>query len=99
MAVRVANPRSNSFGKRCGQTLAQSPHAVHCFTSTYRAFWCRVTVKLPTKPETFFTVDRVSNSTLGCRDTSTIFGVRMQAEQSRVGKVLSSWAMCPPIDG
>ena len=29
----------------------------------------------------------------------TICGVRMQAAQSRVGKVLSNWAMCPPIDG
>ena len=31
--------------------------------------------------------------------TSDIFGVRMQAEQSSVGKVLSNWAMWPPIDG
>ena len=31
--------------------------------------------------------------------TSTIFGVRMQAEQSRVGKVLSSWAIRPPMLG
>ena len=30
---------------------------------------------------------------------STIFGVRMQAAQSRVGKVLSSWAMLPPMVG
>ncbi len=29
--------------------------------------------------------------------TLSIFGVRMQAEQSSVGKVLSSWAMCPPM--
>ena len=31
--------------------------------------------------------------------TSTIFGVMMHCEQSRVGKVSESWAMCPPIDG
>ena len=30
---------------------------------------------------------------------STILGVRIQAEQSRVGKVLSSWAMRPPMVG
>ena len=31
--------------------------------------------------------------------TEVIFGVRMQAAQSSVGKVLSNMAMCPPIDG
>ena len=36
---------------------------------------------------------------LGCIEASTIFGVRMQAEQSNVGKVLSSWAILPPILG
>jgi hypothetical protein len=36
---------------------------------------------------------------LGCVPTDTMRGVRMQAEQSRVGKVLSNWAMCPPIEG
>ena len=30
---------------------------------------------------------------------STIFGVRIQAAQSRVGKVLSSWDILPPIVG
>ena len=37
--------------------------------------------------------------TFSCCPTSDIFGVRMHAEQSSVGKVLSNWAMCPPIDG
>ena len=32
-------------------------------------------------------------------DASTIFGVRIQAEQSRVGKVLSSCDILPPILG
>ena len=36
---------------------------------------------------------------LGLARTSVIFGVRMQAAQSRVGKVLSNWAMCPPMEG
>ena len=31
--------------------------------------------------------------------TAVIFGVRMQAAQSRVGKVLSNIAMCPPMVG
>lgn len=36
---------------------------------------------------------------LGWAFASTIFGVRIQAEQSRVGKVLSSWDILPPILG
>ena len=37
---------------------------------------------------------------LGCvPDRRPSAGVRMQAAQSRVGKVLSNWAMWPPIDG
>ncbi len=35
----------------------------------------------------------------GCVPASFILGVRMQAAQSRVGNVLSNWAMWPPIDG
>ena len=36
-------------------------------------------------------------SMFGCLPTATIFGVRMQAAQSRVGKVLSNIAMWPPM--
>ena len=36
---------------------------------------------------------------LGCWATSTILGPRMQAEQSTVGKVLSSLAILPPMVG
>ena len=36
---------------------------------------------------------------LGCRPASIIFGPRIQVLQSRVGKVLSNWAMCPPMEG
>ena len=35
----------------------------------------------------------------GCEAHSTIFGVRMHAAQSSVGKVLSYWAMRPPMEG
>ncbi len=34
-----------------------------------------------------------------CCAASTIFGVRMHCEQSSVGNVSESCAMCPPIDG
>ena len=36
---------------------------------------------------------------LGLEPHSTILGVRMQAAQSSVGKVLSYWAIRPPMDG
>lgn len=36
---------------------------------------------------------------LGWLATSTILGVMMHWEQSRVGKVSESWAMCPPMEG
>ena len=35
----------------------------------------------------------------GSWPTDTILGVPMQAAQSRVGKVLSYWSMCPPTVG
>src|SRR3989304_4728822 len=35
----------------------------------------------------------------GCDPAETMRGVRMQAEQSSVGRGLWNWAMCPPIDG
>ena len=34
---------------------------------------------------------------LGCRPTSTSLGERIHIEQSLVGKVLSSWAIWPPM--
>ncbi len=36
---------------------------------------------------------------LVCLETSTIFGVRMHWEQSRVGKVSESWIIWPPMEG
>ena len=35
----------------------------------------------------------------GCALTAVILGVRMQAAQSSVGKVLSNMAMWPPMEG
>ena len=36
---------------------------------------------------------------IGWRATSTMRGVRMHCEQSRVGKVSESWLMWPPMEG
>ncbi len=36
---------------------------------------------------------------LGCRPTSTSLGESIHIEQSLVGKVLSSWAIWPPMVG
>jgi hypothetical protein len=38
-------------------------------------------------------------SIFGCRPTSTSLGERIHMEQSLVGKVLSSWAIWPPMLG
>jgi len=80
-----------------GQTAAQSPQPVHLERSTYRGAFVSLTVKRPASPSTDSTVRRVRISTLGCLPTSTSLGERMQAEQSLVGNVLSSWAMTPPM--
>ena len=39
------------------------------------------------------------SSMLRLSATSTIFGERVHVEQSRVGKVLSSWIILPPMEG
>ena len=49
-----------------------------------------VTLKLPIDPSTLITSDKLKISIFSCIPTSTIFGDNMQAEQSIVGKVLSS---------
>jgi len=80
-----------------GQTLAQSPQPVHLSRSMNRGALVIRTVNFPASPSTALTVRRVRISTLGCLPTSTSLGERIQAEQSLVGKVLSSWAMTPPM--
>jgi hypothetical protein len=49
------------------------------------------------KPSTWVTSARVQRVILGWARTEDIFGVRMQAEQSSVGNVLSNLAMWPPM--
>ena len=58
-----------------------------------------VTLKLPMNPSTFSTSLLLNRVMFLWLPTSTIFGVRIQAEQSRVGKVLSNCAICPPMEG
>jgi len=58
-----------------------------------------VTAKCPGVPATLFTSERVWMRMFGCLWTSTIFGERMHIEQSFVGNVLSSCAICPPMVG
>ena len=98
-AERFARPASNSSGIRPASTQAstQSPQPVHFERSTRRERVRTFAVKLPTKPDSSSTSLVVRTSMFLSRATSTIFGVRMQAEQSSVGKVLSSCAMWPPM--
>ena len=77
----------------------QMPQPVHRSALTWRARWRIRTWKLPTYPETSSTSLYVWSVMFGWLPTSFIFGVRMHAAQSRVGNVLSNWAMWPPIDG
>src|SRR5208337_5015240 len=58
-----------------------------------------VTRKCPALPSTFSTSERVWTRIFACLWISTILGERMHMEQSLVGNVLSSCAMCPPIVG
>src|SRR5271157_834224 len=91
---------SNTLGASIfGHLDAQSPHPLHLEASTYRGFFNTVTLKLPAFPVTFVTSWYVISSMLGFRNTSTIFGAKMHKLQSLVGKVLSSWAIRPPMDG
>ena len=100
MALRVFRPRLNSFrGFLEGHFSWQMPQPVHLSMLTYRAFLRISTVKLPTKPETFSTSEYVWMVMFSWDAASTILGVRIQAEQSRVGNVLSSWDILPPMEG
>src|SRR5208337_973365 len=99
MALLEERPELNSSGRTTGHTSAQSPQAVQSFSDTYRAFFRILTPKLPTYPLTSITSDRVRSFILGCRPASVIFGPSIQMEQSIVGKVLSSFAIWPPMEG
>ncbi len=74
-----------------------SRHPVQSSSFTYRGRCRTLTVKSPVKPSTLTTSAYVHSVMFGCERTWDIFGVRMQAEQSSVGNVLSNLAMWPPI--
>ena len=81
-----------------GQFSTQLPHPVHSSISMLRARFLSFTLKLPSSPEMPSTSERVSNSMLICRPTSTSFGAIIHMAQSLVGKVLSSWDIIPPME-
>ena len=102
MGLRMFRPRLNSSGvfpRRNTQTSMHSMQPTQASSMMKRGLWRTVTLKLPTYPSTLSTSAIVQRVMLGFERTSVIFGVRMQAAQSRVGKVLSNWAMCPPMEG
>ena len=82
-----------------GQYSTQVVQPVHFSSTMYRALLTRLTVNSPACPATRSTSVNVRISILGCRPTSTSLGERIHIEQSLVGKVLSSWAMRPPMAG
>ena len=69
------------------------------FNNISGLFLIRVTLKSPASPSTLSTSVNVRISIFGCRPTSTSLGERIHIEQSLVGKVLSSWAIWPPMLG
>src|SRR3990172_4356883 len=99
MAFRLPIPASNSDSTYSGHLFQQTPQPVQVFSFTRRAFFRISTSKLPTKPFTDCTSEYDIRRIFGCWATSTILGVRIQEEQSRVGNVLSSCAMRPPMVG
>ncbi len=99
MAWRVPSSRLNSSLMVTGQTLTHSPQPVHFSRLTNRACLSRVTLKLPGSPVTSTSSVRAWTLMLACRPTSTSLGEIIHMAQSLVGKVLSIWAMVPPMAG
>src|SRR3990172_159368 len=86
-------------GTLTGQYCAHVVQPVHVSSLMYRGFLVNVTLKSPASPFTVSTSVRVRSSMLGCLWHSRNFGDSMHMEQSFVGKVLSSWAILPPMAG
>src|SRR3990170_5665544 len=99
MAFLTPMDSSNSLGTSTGRMFTHSPQPVQADSSTYLGFLRMVTLKAPGFPDIFCTSEYVKRCILGCVAASTILGVIMQAEQSMVGKVLSSWIIRPPMLG
>ena len=99
MAARAMRPSLYMSMASTGHFWEHMPHPVHSSSSTRLGFFVSVTVKFPTSPSTDDKSALVTISMFSCRPTSTSFGAMMHIEQSLVGKVLSSWAMAPPMVG
>ncbi len=90
MAFLTPRPMSNSFGTSMGQNSEHIPQPVHLSSSTYLGCFKILTTISGFSREIPTTLEHVRSLILGCLAASTILGVRMQAEQSSVGNVLSS---------
>src|SRR4030042_3470669 len=99
MACRTPMFLAKGFVPSMGHTAAQSAQPVHFSGSTLRVLRVTSTLKSPGEPENPVTSESTLSSMLGWRPASTSLGARMHVEQSLVGKVLSSCAIAPPIDG
>src|SRR4030042_3285950 len=98
IAFRVASPSSNSLATLTGHTATQSPQELHLVGSINLGFlWIRA-LKSPSWPSSASSSALVIISMLGCLPTSISLGEIMHMEQSLVGKVLSNWAILPPMD-
>ncbi len=82
-----------------GQLSTQIPQPVQRSARMLRARLRIRTLRSPGGPSTDSRSAYVINSMFGCRPTSTSLGEMIHMAQSWVGKVLSSWAMAPPMEG
>ena len=99
MALRSPSPSLYWSGTLTGQTGAHSPQLVQMSGSTKRAWWYTLALKSPGSPSRPVSSELVTISMFRWRPASTSLGASVHIEQSLVGKVLSSCAMCPPRAG
>src|SRR4030066_2533011 len=97
MAFLIFVFSSYSLVVSIGHFWAQLPQPVRFFESTRNACCFTVTLKLPASPSTVAISAFVMRPMLWCLPVATSFGAMMHIAQSFVGKVLSSWAIVPPM--
>ena len=97
IARRWEKPSLNSSLTFEGHFSAQAPQATHLAGSTYDGLRRTETVKFPGSPLMPVIREWGMISMFKCLPHSTSLGERMHMEQSFVGNVLSSCAMCPPM--
>ena len=98
MALRWLSPWLKSAGTSTGQTLTHSPQPEQMSSSMKRGCLTTFAWKSPGWPESSVSSARLMISMLGSDATSISLGEIMQVEQSLVGKVLSNWAITPPME-